>query len=42
MSSDSVLRMLQRALKRVGLERIRFHDLRYTFITLALQNCAVG
>jgi integrase len=38
MSSDSVLHMLQRVLKRAELERIRFHDLRHTFATLALQN----
>ena len=37
-SPDSVLHMLQRALKRAGLERIRFHDLRHTFSVLALQN----
>lgn len=30
--------MLQRLLKRAGLERIRFHDLRHTFSVLALQN----
>ena len=30
--------MLQRVLKRAGLPRIRFHDLRHTFATLALQN----
>ena len=39
MSPDSVLHMLQRVLKRAGLPRIRFHDLRHTFATMALQNC---
>ena len=38
MSPDSVLHMLQRVLKRAGLERIHFHDLRHTFSVLALQN----
>ena len=38
MSPDSVLHMLQRVLKRTGLERIRFHDLRHTFSVMALQN----
>ena len=38
MSPDSVLHMLLRVLKRAGLERIRFHDLRHTFSVLALQN----
>ncbi len=38
MSPDRVLHMLQRVLKRAGLERIRFHDLRHTFSVLALQN----
>ena len=38
MSPDSVLHMLHRVLKRAGLPRIRFHDLRRTFATLALQN----
>ena len=38
MSPDSVLHMLQRILKRAGLERIRFNDLRHTFSVLALQN----
>ena len=37
-SPDSVLHMLHRVLKRAGLSRIRFHDLRHTFATLALQN----
>ena len=37
-SPDSVLRMLHRVLKRAGLPRVRFHDLRHTFATLALQN----
>ena len=30
-SPDSVLRMLHRVLKRAGLPRVRFHDLRHTF-----------
>ena len=38
MSPDSVLHMLHRVLKRAGLSQIRFHDLRHTFATLALQN----
>ena len=38
MSPDSLLHMLQRVLKRAGLPRIRFHDLRHTFATMALQN----
>ena len=29
---------LQRVLKDCGMEKIRFHDLRHTFATLALQN----
>ena len=37
MSPDSVLHMLHRVLKRAGLPRVRFHDLRHTFATLALQ-----
>ena len=35
---DSVGRMHKRLLKKAGLEKIRFHDLRHTFATLALQN----
>ena len=38
MSLNSVLHMLHRVLKRAGLTRVRFHDLRNTFATLALQN----
>ena len=38
LSPDSVLHMLHRVLKRAGLPRVRFHDLRHTFATLALQN----
>ena len=37
-SPDSVLNMLHRVLDRAGLPKIRFHDLRHTFATLALQN----
>ena len=37
-SPDSVLNMLRRVLERAGLPKIRFHDLRHTFATLALQN----
>ena len=37
-SPDSVMHMLHRVLKRAGLPRVRFHDLRHTFATLALQN----
>ena len=37
MSPDSVLHMLHRVLKRAGLPGVRFHDLRHTFATLALQ-----
>jgi integrase len=37
-SPDSVLHMLQRVLKRAGLEKIPFHSLRHTFSVLALQD----
>ena len=37
-SPDNVLHMLHRVLKRAGLPRVRFHDLRHTFAILALQN----
>ena len=37
-SPDSVLHMLHRVLARAGLPKIRFHDLRHTFATMALQN----
>ncbi len=37
-SPDSVRHMLHRVLKRAGLPAVRFHDLRHTFATLALQN----
>jgi len=35
---DSVGRMHKRLLRKAGLDIIRFHDLRHTFATLALQN----
>ena len=38
MSPDSVLHMLQRVLKRAGLPRIRFHDLRHSCASLLLAN----
>ena len=38
MSPDSVLHMLHRVLKRARLPKVRFHDLRHIFATLALQN----
>lgn len=37
-SPASVNNMLKRVLKRAGILRVRFHDLRHTFATLALQN----
>ena len=37
-SPDSVLHMLHRVLKRAGLPKVRVHDLRHTYATLALQN----
>lgn len=37
MSPDSVRCIFQRVLKRAGLERIHFHDLRHRFSVLALQ-----
>ena len=33
-----MVKLHQKALKRAGLPHIRFHDLRHTFATLALQN----
>ena len=35
---DSVVNIHKKILKDAGLEHIRFHDLRHTFATLALQN----
>ena len=35
---DSVVNIHKKILKDAGLEHLRFHDLRHTFVTLALQN----
>ena len=35
---DSVVNLHKKILKDAGLEHIRFHDLRHTFATMALQN----
>ncbi|MFR5381504.1 MAG: tyrosine-type recombinase/integrase [Oscillospiraceae bacterium] len=35
---DSVVNIHKKILKDAGLEHLRFHDLRHTFATLALQN----
>ena len=37
-SPDSVNNMLKRVLDRAGIPKVRFHDLRHTFATIALQN----
>ena len=37
-SPDSVNNMLGRVLERAGIPKVRFHDLRHTFATIALQN----
>ena len=37
-SPDSVNNMLKRVLERPGIPKVRFHDLRHTFATIALQN----
>ena len=35
---DSVNNMLKRVLARAGIPKVRFHNLRHTFATIALQN----
>ena len=37
-SPDSVLHMLQRILKRAGLERVRFHDFRHPYVKHTTKN----
>ena len=37
-SPDSVNNMLKRVLERAGIPKVRFHDLRHTFATIALQS----
>ena len=37
-SPDSVTNMLKRILERAGIPKVRFHDLRQTFASIALQN----
>ena len=37
MEPDCARKMLKRVLERAGLDELRFHDLRHTFATLALQ-----
>ena len=37
-SPDSVNNMLKRVLARAGIPKVRFHDLRHTYATIALQN----
>ena len=35
---DSIAKLHEKILRDMGLEYIRFHDLRHTFATIALQN----
>ena len=35
---DSIVKLHEKIMKDTGLEHIRFHDLRHTFATMALQN----
>lgn len=39
LAPDSVVNRHKKLLKNAGLPHIRFHDLRHTFATTALQNC---
>ena len=41
-SPDSVNNMLKRVLTRAGISKVRFHDLRHTFATIALQKTVSG